>query len=131
VLRTQNMLYGDFKKFVSFALFGLAAAGIDFFIYASLLWIGLDAILGNLISSSLGILINYFLVSNFTFNMDFKSFRNVIVFFSIAIATLFVSSFFLALLVKSLGFDPFLAKLVTLPLSAIVKYVLNRKYTFI
>jgi putative flippase GtrA len=125
------MLYGDFKKFVSFALFGLAAAGIDFIIYASLLWIGLDAILGNLISSSLGILINYCLVSNFTFNMDFKSFRNVIVFFSIAIATLFVSSFFLALLVKLLGFDPFLAKLVTLPLSAIVKYVLNRKYTFI
>jgi putative flippase GtrA len=117
--------------FASFAFFGLVAAVIDFFIYVSLLRVDSDPIFGNLISSSVGILLNYFLVSNYTFGMDFKSSRNLILFFVIAVGVLIFSSLFLSFLISALAFNPLIAKFVTLPLSAVIKYVINRKYTFI
>lgn len=119
------------RKFASFAFFGLVAAAIDFCIYVSLIKVDIDPIFGNLISSSVGILINYFLVSNYTFGVDFKSSRNLILFFVIAVGALIFSSFFLTFLITTLAFNPLIAKFVTLPLSAVIKYVINRKYTFV
>lgn len=119
------------RMFVSFAFFGLVAAAIDFCIYVSLIKADLDPIFGNLISSSVGILINYFLVSNYTFGVEFKSSRNLILFFVIAVGVLIFSSLFLTFLITTLAFNPLIAKFVTLPLSAVIKYVVNRKYTFV
>jgi putative flippase GtrA len=119
------------KLFVSFAFFGLVAAGIDFCIYVTLIWVGINPIFGNFLSSSVGILINYFLVSNFTFGVDFKNMRNLTVFFIIAIVLLILTSLFLAFLINSVRVNPLLAKIITLPISAVIKYAINRKYTFI
>jgi len=122
---------GHMKLFVSFAFFGLVAAGIDFCIYVTLIWVGINPIFGNFLSSSVGILINYFLVSNFTFGVDFKNMRNLTVFFIIAIVLLILTSLFLAFLINSVRVNPLLAKIITLPISAVIKYAINRKYTFI
>jgi putative flippase GtrA len=122
---------GHMKMFASFAFFGLVAAGIDFCIYISLIWAGVNPILGNLLSSSIGILINYFLVSNFTFGVDFKNIRNLLVFFAVAVASLILSSLFLAFLINSMAVNALLAKVITLPISAVIKYAINQKYTFI
>jgi len=127
----SNQISDHIRMFTSFAFFGLVAAAIDFFIYVSLLQVNSDPIFGNLISSSVGILLNYFLVSNYTFGVDFKSSRNFILFFVIAVGVLIFSSLFLSFLITALTFNPLIAKFVTLPLSAIIKYVMNRKYTFI
>lgn len=130
VLKASRMS-GHMKMFVSFAFFGLVSAGIDFCIYVALIWVGINPIFGNFLSSSVGILINYFLVSNFTFGVDFKNMRNLIVFFVIAIVLLILTSLFLAFLINSVAVNPLLAKIITLPISAVIKYAINRKYTFI
>jgi len=122
---------GHMKLFASFAFFGLVAAGIDFFIYAVLIWVGVNPILANLLSSTAGILINYFLVSNFTFGVDFKNLRNLIIFFVVAVALLILTSFFLAFLIRTVSVNPLLAKIITLPISAVIKYIINRKHTFV
>jgi putative flippase GtrA len=116
--------------FVSFAFFGLLAVGVDLCIYGSLVWVGIDPIISNFISSSSGILLNFILVSNFTFDVDYKNMRNFIVFFAIAIFVLLLSSIFLSLLIHTLGISPIVAKFSTLPISALIKFALNRKYTF-
>jgi putative flippase GtrA len=118
------------KLFASFAFFGLFAAGVDLCIYGILIWIGMNPLVSNLISSSIGILLNYVLVSSFTFDVDYRNMRNFFVFFGVAIVVLFLSSIFLSTLINQLRVNPFLAKLLTLPISAVTKYVLNRKYTF-
>ena len=69
------------KQFTSFAFLGLFAAGIDFSLYVILIKAGLDPIYGNVLSSTVGILINYLLVSKFTFNVDFRSPRRILLFF--------------------------------------------------
>jgi len=116
--------------FASFAFFGLVAAGIDLCIFGGLIWINLDPVLANVISSSVGIFINYFLVSTFTFDVDYRNMINMIVFFTIAVVLLFQTSIFLSWMIISLNVNPLAAKLVTLPLSAVVKYALNRRFTF-
>jgi len=122
---------GHMKNFASFSFFGLVAAGMDFCIYVALIWIGVNPIFGNLLSSSVGVLINYFLVSNFTFGVDFKNMRNLTIFFVVAVVLLILTSLFLAFLINSVAVNPLLAKIITLPISAVIKYVINGKYTFI
>ena len=108
--------------FASFAFFGLVAAGIDLCIFGGLIWINLDPVLANVVSSSV--------VSTFTFDVDYRNMINMIVFFTIAVVLLFQTSILLTWMIISLNVNPLTAKLVTLPLSAVVKYALNHKFTF-
>jgi putative flippase GtrA len=130
MINEASNLSGHMKLFASFSFFGLVAAGIDFCIYLGLMRAGVNPILGNVLSSSIGILINYVLVSNFTFGVDFKNMQNLLLFFIIAIALLILSSLTLAFLINSMGVNALLAKVITLPISAVVKYAVNRRYTF-
>ena len=118
------------KLFTSFAFFGLVAAGVDFCIFGGLIWIDLNPVFANVISSSFGIFTNYLLVSNFTFDVDYRNLRSLILFFTIAVVLLVLTSIFLSWLINSLNVNPLAAKLSTLPLSAVIKYVLNRRFTF-
>jgi putative flippase GtrA len=119
------------KQFSSFALFGLFSAGIDFILYFVLIKVGLDPIYGNVISSIVGILINYLLVSKFTFNVDYRSSRKILLFFLIATFMLFVMTLLLGFLINILAWDPVFAKFFSLPVSAVIKFLINRRYTFI
>jgi putative flippase GtrA len=119
------------KQFSSFALLGLFSAGIDFTLYVVLIKAGLDPIYGNILSSAVGILINYLLVSKFTFNVDYKSSRKILLFFLIATSMLFVMTLVLGFLINILSWDPVNAKIFSLPISAVIKFIINRRYTFI
>jgi putative flippase GtrA len=119
------------KQFSSFALLGLFSAGIDFTLYVVLFKAGLDPIYGNILSSAVGILINYLLVSKFTFNVDFRSSRKILLFFLVATSMLFVVTLFLGFLINVLSLDPVIAKIISLPISAVIKFIINRRYTFI
>jgi putative flippase GtrA len=119
------------KQFTSFAFLGLLAAGIDFSLYVILVKAGLDPIYGNLVSSTVGILINYLLVSKFTFNVDFRSSRKILLFFLIATTTLFTMTVLLGFLINILSWNPVIAKIFLLPISAVIKFLINRRYTFI
>jgi putative flippase GtrA len=119
------------KQFSSFALLGLFSAGIDFTLYVVLIEAGLDPIYGNILSSAVGILINYLLVSKFTFNVDYKSSRKILLFFLIATSMLFVMTLVLGFLINILSWDPVNAKIFSLPISAVIKFIINRRYTFI
>jgi len=130
VFKRLDKVHTDIKLFASFAFFGLVAAGLDFVIYGSLIWVDIHPVLANLISSSFGIFINYILVSNFTFGIDYRNLRNLVLFFTVAILLLILASIFLAFLIHSLLLNPLVAKFITLPLSAVIKYIVNRKYTF-
>jgi putative flippase GtrA len=122
---------GGLRQFSSFALLGFLAAGIDFCIYIFLIGVGTDAIVGNLFSSTIGILINYLLVSKFTFNIDYRSSRNVVLFFLIATGMLLLMSLFLEFLINNLSWNPIAAKSLSLPISAVIKFLLNRRFTFV
>jgi putative flippase GtrA len=119
------------KQFSSFALLGLFSAGIDFSLYVILVKAGSDPIYGNIVSSIVGILMNYLLVSKFTFNVDFRSSRNILLFLLIAASMMFVMTFLLGFLINVLSWDPVIAKIISLPISAVIKFIVNRRYTFI
>ena len=130
MVQKVSRISSHMKMFVSFAFFGLVAAGIDFSIFAILIWTGINPIIGNFLSSSAGILINYFLVSNFTFGVDFRSLKNSMLFFVVAVTILMFSSILLGFLINQLGLNSLLAKFLTFPLSAILKYAINKRYNF-
>jgi putative flippase GtrA len=119
------------KQFSSFALLGLLSAGIDFSLYVVLIEAGSDPIYGNVISSVVGILVNYLLVSKFTFNVDFRSSRKILLFFLIATSMLLVMTLLLGFLINVLSLEPVIAKIISLPISAVIKFIINRRYTFI
>jgi putative flippase GtrA len=112
-------------------MLGLFSAGIDFSLYVILVKAGSDPIYGNVVSSIVGILMNYLLVSKFTFNVDFRSSRNVLLFFLIATSMLFIMTLLLGFLINVLSWDPVIAKGISLPISAVIKFIVNRRYTFI
>jgi putative flippase GtrA len=119
------------KQFSSFAFLGLFAAGVDFILYVILVKAELGPLYANVFSSIVGILINYLLVSKFTFNVDFRSSRKILLFFLIATLMLFIMTLLLGFLINILSWSPVIAKIFSLPISAVIKFIINRRYTFI
>jgi putative flippase GtrA len=120
----------ELLQLIKYLILGGVGAILDIFVFALLVIAGVTPLLGNIFSTSAGILVSYYLNSRYTFKASKKSQENLIKFFLVGIFGLILSSFSLWILIEGIKVIPIYAKIFVLPLIAIVQYSLNRKWSF-
>jgi putative flippase GtrA len=116
-------------QFTSYGIIGATCAALDFMLF---LWLShmLPAVWANSISVAFGILASYSLNSRITFSSADKTPSSIVKFFAVGITGLFISDAGVYLLTGPLGWTNVGAKALSLPIVAVVQFLLNRNWTF-
>lgn len=117
--------------FVKYGLIGVTGATLDFLFFALFTRIfGVNYLISNVFSVSIGIINNFILNIFFNFKLKDKLLVRFIKFYSIGIFGLLISSGFLFALVSFLNVGALTAKLLTIVVVTIVQYSLNKRISF-
>jgi putative flippase GtrA len=124
-------LLKDRKTFVVYCLIGLTGVTLDFCsFYVMVNWLGVQYLLANAISTSLGILNNFFLNGLFNFKIQDRWLGRLVSFYCIGLLGLAVSSLMLFVMVSKMGINTNYSKLATLIVVVLLQYNLNRLISF-
>ncbi len=113
--------------------FGVLTTLVDVVIYYILVFIGIDEVITNVISSTCAILFAYFTNSRWVFESHAETTKESLIelvkFFEARIATLLISTFIIWVF-KMLHGNPYIAKLITMVLTIVLKYILSKVFVF-
>jgi len=118
------------NHFINYFIIGLLCYLIDislFFLLVSKFFI--TAFFSNIISSSLGITISFFLNSLFNFKVSSKVKLRLLNFYLVSFFGIIFSSLLIIFFI-SIDFSPLIAKILTMPAIFIFQYNLNKYFTF-
>lgn len=119
------------RTFLLYCLIGVTGVSIDYGSFLLLVnWLGVNYLLANAASTSLGIINNFFLNKFFNFKMHDRFWRRFVSFYAIGLLGLGVSTLLLYFIVVFLHVGPNYAKLATLIAVVIIQYNLNRMISF-
>lgn len=125
-----NIKTVDIKRLSKYLAFGGCGATSDTFLFYLLNKEGMTPILSNSLSISVGIAISYSLNSRYTFNQEKFSRITATKFLFVGILGLAVSNLLLWLLIEQASTPTIVGKLITLPLVAIIQFIINQSWTF-
>lgn len=119
------------RTFVVYCAIGLTGVTLDYCaFYGMVNWLGVQYLLANAISTSLGILNNFLLNSFFNFKVQDRWLGRLVSFYCIGLLGLAVSSAMLFVMVSKMGVNPNYSKLATLIVVVVLQYNLNRLISF-
>lgn len=118
-------------QLVKYGIFGGTGALSDFLVFAGLhTQLGTPAIPTNIVSILTGIGVSFLLNSRFTFAATDHRRVRALRFFTVGLTGLVVSNALIALFIGPLAMDAVPAKLITVPIIALLQFVMNRTWTF-
>ena len=120
----------EFAQLAKYLSLGGLGAGVDSMVFVVLNQVGVRPVIANTISTLFGIAVSYGLNSKYTFNQNQYSRRSATKFLIVGLVGLVFSNITLWLLIEILDMKPILAKVVTLPLVALIQFTLNKMWTF-
>jgi putative flippase GtrA len=125
-----RLFHGN-RRFFFYCVIGGCGATLDFLIYFSLVrWGGGHYQIANAIGYASGTALSFVLNAKFNFKTgDWLALR-LISFFSVAIVGWSASAGILYVTVTQMGWNKYLAKLLTIVVSALLQYNLNRMLSF-
>jgi putative flippase GtrA len=126
-MRIKRLEFTQLAKYLS--LGGLGAS-VDSMVFVILNQVGVRPVIANTISTLFGIGVSYGLNSKYTFNQNQYSRLSATKFLVVGLVGLVFSNITLWLLIEIFDMKPFLAKVVTLPLVALIQFTLNKMWTF-
>jgi putative flippase GtrA len=119
------------KSFIVYCLIGLSGVTLDYLSFVLFVnWFSVNYQIANAISTSLGIINNFFLNTHFNFKTRDRLFARFISFYSIGLLGLLVSAGILYFGVSKLNFSPNYTKIFTLFVVVVLQYNLNRLVSF-
>jgi putative flippase GtrA len=119
------------RQFVVYCVIGVTGVTLDYCsFYALVNWIGVYYLAANAVSTSIGILNNFFLNSYFNFKVQDRWIGRLVSFYAIGMLGLGVSSVLLFVMVSRMGMNPNYSKLGTLIVVVLLQYNLNRVISF-
>ncbi len=119
------------KSLVLYGIIGSCTAMLDFLLFSGLtLWTPLHYLLANALSCSTGILCSFLLNRKYNFKVTDHPVRRMILFFSVGIFGLFLSSTILRFCIESLNIERTVSKLITILIVGIVQFLLNKFISF-
>jgi putative flippase GtrA len=131
VRKTVEQLIKRYETFIKYSLIGVTGATLDFIIFAILVkYSHLYYQYANIISVSIGITNNYLLNAYYNFKLKDKMLLRFIKFYSVGIIGLLLSSALLYVLVNIMFINKMYAKLLTIIVTTLVQYFLNKQFTF-
>jgi putative flippase GtrA len=119
------------SSLLKYALVGVTGLAWDmglFYVFYEIL--GINYILSNIVSSTVGVVNNFILNSWFTFKVKDKLLLRFISFFSVALAGMLLSSGLLAVMIDGVGMNSMLSKAIAVLIVALIQYFVNKKLTF-
>lgn len=126
-----NILYNKFRNLILYGIIGCCTATLDFLIFTGLTQLAsLHYIVANVISCGIGILCSFLLNRKYNFKVTDHTMRRMIIFFSVGIFGLFLSSFILHICVDDFQLNELLSKVLSIVIVVIIQFLLNKYVSF-
>lgn len=123
--------YKKFRNLILYGIIGACTATLDFLIFTALTrYTDIYYIVANVISCSTGILCSFLLNRKYNFKVTDHTVRRLIIFFSVGIFGLFLSSVILHFCVDNLLLGEVVSKLVSIVIVVIIQFLLNKYISF-
>ena len=110
-------------------IFGIISTGVEFLVYV-LLYRFIPYLSANIIGFHVGVVCSFILNRNFNFKKEDKTVLRFASFYLIQVVCLVLNTLILYLLVDVAHFDAILAKAISIPLTALIPFFLNKHLTF-
>jgi putative flippase GtrA len=124
-------LYSSFRNLILYGIIGSFSAGSDFVIFYILTTIcGVFYLPANIISVSVGISISFLLNRKFNFQVKDNVFKRFVLFFTIGLAGLFISSLLLYCFINLMDLDKIISKVLSIVGVVLMQFFLNKNFTF-
>ncbi len=122
-------LWSRFRELILYGLIGGFCAALDFGVYTLLgLWI--PFLWANVLSVHCGIFTSFFLNRSLNFKVKDKAAQRFTIFYLVGLSGLALSEGLIWLLASRFGWNPILAKLLTVFVVALYQFLLNKFITF-
>ncbi len=123
--------YTNIKHLVIYGIIGCGTTTLDFIVFRLLLcWMPHHYIAANAVSCSVGILCSFLLNRKYNFKVTDHAVRRMLVFFSIGLFGLSLSSAILPFCIDIMHMGESAAKLTSIMLVAFIQFVLNKYISF-
>lgn len=126
-----NTLYSKFRNLILYGIIGSCTATLDFLIFTGLTQItAIHYIVANVISCGTGILCSFLLNRKYNFKVTDHTIRRMIIFFSVGIFGLFLSSVILHICIDELQLNELWSKVLSIVIVVIIQFLLNKYVSF-
>lgn len=125
-------LAAKYREFILYGIIGGFSASIDFIVYTLILlaWPQVNVIVANAIGVVCGIATSFVLNRQYNFKVKDRTVRRFMIFFTVGIVGLIISSVMIYYTVDCLGWNKLLAKLMTIFIVSLIQFLLNKTITF-
>ncbi len=124
-------LLKKYKHFVLYSVIGGLSASLDFVVFTALLkWLCLPYLISNAISVNCGIITSFLLNRHFNFKVKDKTGLRLVIFYSVGLLGLLLSTVLLWMLVEWWAVNALAAKMLTIVVVVSVQFTLNKYVTF-
>lgn len=124
-------LYAKFRNLILYGIIGSCTATLDFLIFTGLTqWTPVHYIIANVISCYTGILCSFLLNRKYNFKVTDHTLRRMIIFFSVGIFGMFLSSVILHFCIDDLHWGGLISKLTSIVIVVIIQFFLNKYISF-
>lgn len=124
-------LYSRFRNLILYGMIGSFTASLDFLIFTTLTqWLNVYYIISNVISCSTGILCSFLLNRKYNFKVTDHTTRRLLIFVSVGVLGLFLSSVLLRIFIDSFHWNELLSKLLSIAIVVFFQFLLNKYISF-
>lgn len=118
------------SRLIIYGIIGAFSSTLDFVIYTSLVMIGLNMLIANVIGVNIGIFTSFSLNRTYNFKVKDHSRRRFASFYAVGLIGLLLSTAILYLTVDILHLSEITAKIIAIIIVALFQFILNSKITF-
>lgn len=131
IKKLVTSLYSKFRNLILYGIIGCCTASLDFLIFTGLTqFTSIHYIIANVISCSTGILCSFLLNRKYNFKVTDHTMRRMVVFFSVGVFGLFLSSVILHFCIDDLHWGELISKLTSIVIVVIIQFFLNKYISF-
>ena len=123
--------YGKFRNLILYGIIGSCTATLDFLIFTGLTQCAsIRYMVANVISCGTGILCSFLLNRKYNFRVTDHTLRRMIIFFSVGIFGMFLSSVLLRFCIEELKWNELFSKVASIIIVVIIQFLLNKYISF-
>ena len=131
IIAYAKILYDKFRNLILYGIIGCCTATLDFLIFTGLTQLAsIHYIVANVISCGTGILCSFLLNRKYNFKVTDHTMRRMVIFFSVGIFGLFLSSVILHFCIDDLQLNELLSKVLSIVIVVIIQFLLNKYVSF-
>ena len=131
IVELIKVLYSKFRNLILYGIIGCWTATLDFLIFTAFTqWTPIHYIIANIISCSTGILCSFLLNRKYNFKVTDHTMRRMIIFFSVGIFGMFLSSVILHFCIDDMHWNELVSKLASIIIVVIIQFFLNKYISF-